>query len=226
MAADSFFFVIEGMDGAGKTSLAHYLHAALSPAHGDAVTITYEPHNASAAGQHIRDVLAKRKKVSPLSLAYAFALNRVDHLDNVIYPGLGSADKPIVICDRYVLSSLVYQSSGGLSMAEIYDLNRYARRPDLTIYLKVNPHNCYARLRNRPTDRELFERNMVERAEKYQAGIALLRGKGERIVEVDANPPQAQARENVLAMLKKHGPAWLRMQPPLLFDWLGNDSAD
>ena len=215
MADDNFFFVIEGMDGAGKTSVARYLHDALTPAHGDGVTLTYEPHNPSAAGEHIRDVLAQRKKVSPLSLAYAFAHNRVDHLDNVIYPGLAASDRSIVICDRYVLSSLVYQSTGGLSMEDIEGLNRWARPPDLTIYLKVSPHNCYARLRNRPSDRELFERNMVERAEKYQAGIALLREKGNRIIEVDANPPFSEVSDKVLSALKTQGPDWLRIQPPL-----------
>lgn len=219
MAEDSFFFVIEGMDGAGKTSLAQFLFEALSPAHGDAVTLTYEPHNPSAAGEHIRDVLARRKTVSPLALAYAFALNRVDHLDQVICPGLSRQRQAIVICDRYVLSSLVYQSTGGLSMGDVYDLNRWARPPDLTLYLQVDARNCYARMRKRPTDRELFERNMTQRAEKYQAGMALLREKGERIVEVDANPPLPEARDNALAALRQHGPAWLRFQPPLQFDW-------
>ena len=219
MAADSFFLVIEGMDGAGKTGIAEQLSAALSQTYRDRVLLTFEPHDPSAAGKHIRDVLAKRKKVSPLSLAYAFAHNRIDHLDQVINPALAAGDKRIVICDRYLLSSLVYQSAGGLSMDDVYDLNRWARRPNLTIYLDVSPHNCYARLRNRPTDRELFERNLAERADKYFAGIALLRAKGERIIEVDANPPLSEVFDSVLAALKEHGPAWLRIQPPLIFDW-------
>lgn len=219
MAADSFFLVIEGMDGAGKTCIARHLRDALTPAHQGSVTLTYEPHDPSAAGEHIRDVLAKRTKVSSRSLAYAFAHNRIDHLDKVIIPGLESGDKRIVICDRYLLSSLVYQSSGGLSMDDIDSLNRWARKPDLTIHLRVSPHNCYARMRNRPTDRELFERNIVGQAEKYKQGIALLRAKGEQIIDVDANPSIAEVFDGVVTVLKQHGPSWLRIQPPLLFDF-------
>ena len=135
---------------------------------------------------------------------------------SVINPHLDSGDKRILICDRYLLSSLVYQSGDDLSMDDIFSLNRWARQPDLTIYLKVSPYKC-SRMRNRPTDRELFEINIAERAEKYQAGINLLRSKGERIIEVDANPTLPQVFDYVLGALKENGPAWLRFQPPLLF---------
>ena len=63
-------------------------------------------------------------------------------------------------------------------MDYIYGLNRWARLPDLTILLNVSPHQCYARMRNRPQDRELFEKNLAERAEKYQQGTQLLREMG------------------------------------------------
>ena len=69
MEEDSFFFVIEGMDGAGKSSIARQLHDALSQAHRNRVALTYEPHDPSAAGRYIRSVLAKQEKASPLALA-------------------------------------------------------------------------------------------------------------------------------------------------------------
>ncbi len=221
MAIKSFFLVIEGMDGAGKTAIAQQLHATLQQTHSDNVALTYEPHDDSVAGKHIRAVLAQRSKASPLALALAFALNRADHLDTVISPFLAADGERLVICDRYVLSSLVYQATSGLSLDDVYGLNRWMRPPDLTLYISVSPHTCYARLRQRPQqERELFERNLSERAAKYQEAIALLRGKGERIVEIDANLPFAQVFAAVLAALKQHGPAWLRIQPPLL---LGDD---
>ncbi len=216
MAADSFFIVIEGLDGAGKSSLARQLRDSLAPAHGNRIQLTYEPHNPSAAGKHIREVLAQRIKSSPRALALAFALNRIDHLDTVINPFLCAGGKRVVICDRYVLSSLVYQSTDGLGMEAVYQLNRWARQPDLTLHLGVSARNCYARLRNRPKDRELFERNLAERAEKYRKGIALLRAKGETILEIDANPDIAEVLSRVIQLLKAHGPTWLRIQPPLL----------
>jgi dTMP kinase len=219
MAKAGFFFVIEGMDGAGKSSIARHLHEAMAHTHRDRVARTYQPHDPSAAGVYIREILAKRSKASPLALALAFALNRADHLDTVVNPFLAAGDQRIVICDRYVLSSLVYQSSGGLSMDDVLGLNRWARRPDLTVYLDVSPHQAYARMRQRPTDRELFERNLSQRAEKYRQAIELLRAQGETIVEVDANKDFDQALAGVFDVLKTQGPAWLHFQPPLLLDW-------
>lgn len=224
MPDDSFFFVIEGMDGAGKSSIARQLRDALAQTHRERVVLTYQPHDPSAAGKYIRKVLAKETKASPRALALAFALNRIDHLDRVISPALAAGDKRIVICDRYLLSSLVYQSTGGISMDDVYKLNRWARQPDLTVYLDVSPHNAYARMRQRPTDRELFERNLSERAHKYRAAIALLRDKGEAIVEVDANPEIDRVFGSVLEVLKAQGPRWLRIQQPLLLDWQETDS--
>ena len=225
MANGSFFLVIEGMDGAGKSSLARQLHDTLSQTYRDRVARTFQPHDPSAAGLYIRDVLAKRSKASPLALALAFALNRADHLDGVVNPFLAAGNRRIVICDRYALSSLVYQSTGGLSMEDVLDLNRWARQPDLTVYLSVSPRQAYARMRQRPTDRELFERNLSERARKYQQGIALLSAKGERIVEVDANAEFDQVLARTIDALKSEGPAWLHIQPPLLLDWSDADSS-
>ena len=101
-------------------------------------------------------------------------------------------------------------------MDDVFALNRWARKPGLTIYLSVSPHNGYARMRSRPTDRELFERNLSERTEKYRAGIALLRAKGETIVEVDANSDFDQGTGPLyFEVLKTQGPDWLHIQPPL-----------
>ena len=217
MAADSLFIVIEGLDGAGKTSVARQLHATLSRTHKSNVALTFEPHDPSAAGLYIRNALTKRIKASPLALALAFALNRADHNDRVIDGFLaGGRGRRILISDRYRLSSLVYQSTGGLSMEDIYHLNRWARPPDVTIFLKVSPHSCYTRLRNRPEDRELFEKNLTARAKKYRAGIKLLRGKGETVVEVAADADFPQVFSRVLQEIKAHGPDWLHIQPPLL----------
>ena len=212
----SFFLVIEGMDGAGKTSLARQLYESLSQTHGESLTMTYQPHDPSAAGAYIRSVLAQERAASARALALAFALNRVDHLETVIQPALAAKQAGIVICDRYLLSSLVYQTTDGLSMPDNLKLNRWARPPDLTLYLDVSPHVGYARMRKRLNNRELFERNLAERAERYQEAMTLLRARGERIVEIDANPDFGQVLSHVLRELKAQGPAWLRIQPPLL----------
>lgn len=216
MASDHFFIVVEGMDGSGKTGITRQLRAVLAQTHGDRVSLTFEPHDPSAAGLYIRNALTKRIKVDPIALALAFALNRVDHNARIIEPFL-SHDKPsIMISDRYTLSSLVYQSAGGLTMEDVYQLNQWARKPDMTIFLNVSPANCYERMRNRPQDKELFEKNLRQRFDKYQAGINLLRQKGETVVEVDANPAFQDVLASVIEAVKSHAPDWVKIQPPLL----------
>jgi len=218
MGSDSYFIVVEGMDGSGKTGITRQLRSVLSQTQGDNVALTFEPHDPSAAGLYIRNALTKRIKATPLALALAFALNRADHNTHVIDPFLASKHPRIIICDRYTLSSLVYQSTEGLTMEDVYHLNQWARRPDLTIFLNVSPHNCYERMRNRPQDKELFEKNLQQRAKKYQDGIQLLQDKGETVVEVDANPAFPEVLASVLDTVQVHAPAWLKIQPPLFVD--------
>ena len=219
MADGSFFCVIEGIDGAGKTEVARHIHAALRHTLGAAVLLTREPHDDSVVGKEIRAALANKREqgaFSPVALAQAFALNRTDHLETVIEPFLQNAGS-VVISDRYLLSSLVYQTTDCLSISDVYGMNRWARPPDLTLYLKIRPYEAYDRLRQRQAQhRELFENNLAERAKKYQEAIAILRDKGETIVEIDANAALSQVLKAALDALQAHGPSWLRIQPPLL----------
>lgn len=215
MADDSFFVVIEGIDGAGKTSIAERLLQVLRQTHGDDVLLTQEPHDKSLVGAEIRQALRREFQLSPLELAQAFALNRSNHLKTCIEPHLQGKGR-IVICDRYMLSSLVYQSSADIGMDDVYCMNRRARVPDLTIVLSVNAVEAYHRMDRRKTSLELFENDLPKRLKKYQEGIALLRRKGHDIVEVDGNGEISDVFELVVDAVKRNKPAWLRIQPPLL----------
>ena len=224
MADGSFFIVIEGMDGAGKTANAWKLFDILFQSHSGDVLLTCEPDEYSLLGSELRKALARQITLSPVTLAQAFAVNRMSHLEKTIEPFL-NFERRIVICDRYLLSSLVYQATGAISMADVLALNRWARSPDLTIFLRISPIEAATRLRRRMTEPDLFENNFSRRYEKYDAGVALLREKGEVIVEVDANPAPAQVFAAVLAALKDQAPDWLRIQPPLLADWHRSEGA-
>jgi len=215
MTDESFFIVIEGIDGAGKTSIAESLLQVLRQTHGDDVLLTQEPHDKSLVGTEIRQALKREFLLSPLELAQAFSLNRSNHLKTCIEPHL-QADGRIVICDRYVLSSLVYQSRDDIGMEDVYSMNRRARVPDLTIVLRVCAVEAYRRMDQRKTSLELFENDLPARLRKYQEGIALLRCKGHAIVEVDGNGEISDVFELVVEAVKQNKPAWLRLQPPLL----------
>lgn len=215
MSDASFFIVIEGMDGAGKTANAWKLFDILFQSHGGDVLLTSEPDEHSLLGGELLGALARRITLSPVTLAQAFAINRMSHLEKVIEPFL-QGGRRVVICDRFLLSSLVYQATGDISMADVLALNRWARSPDLTLYLRISPLEAARRLRQRQTEPDLFENNFAQRAEKYAAGAALLRDRGEDIVEVDADMAFPQVFAAVLSALKGRAPDWLRIQPPLL----------
>ena len=216
MPDDSYFVVIEGVDGAGKTSIARRLHAILHQTFGDKALLTEEPHDDSLMGAEIRAALGRKAELSPTELALAFALNRSHHLRTVIEPWLAQ-HQGIVICDRYLLSSLVYQTRGDIEMADVYRMNRWARQPDLTIVLQVQAHIAYQRMDQRGRNaRELFENDLPTRLRKYRAGIELLRGKGQRVIEAPGDGDLPTTLNEVLNALKREAPDWLRIQAPLL----------
>jgi dTMP kinase len=218
VANGSYFVVIEGIDGAGKTSIARTLNNILRQTHGENVLLTEEPHNASFMGAEIRGALKRERELRPVELAQAFALNRSNHLKTVIECHLRK-EQAVVICDRYLLSSLVYQTRDDITMADVYQLNRWARVPDLTIVLQVSAHIAYQRMDERSKSaRELFENDLPTRLQKYRAGVELLRGKGQNIITVEGDGDLSAVVNDVLAALEKGAPPWLHIQQPLLLE--------
>lgn len=210
----AFFLVIEGLDGSGKSEVSRRLAAMVRKAIGERVLLTYEPNDPSAAGVFIRDVLAHKIQTSPRALALAYALNRADHTIRVINPFLNDITdqdgiQRIVICDRYYLSSLVYQSLPPLSMEAVWQINADARKPDLILFMDASADTCYARMGKRGGERELFDTNLAARRGHYMQSITFLRERDHRIVEIDADPDLPEVLNNVVDALKVHGPDWL-----------------
>jgi dTMP kinase len=165
------FVVLEGIDGAGTTThvarLADRLRAARVP-----VRATREPSD-GPIGTMIRQMLTGRIVVpggrAPgwASMALLFAADRMDHVESEIEPML--TEGGVVLSDRYDASSLAYQSvsSGNEASAAvewIRSLNRYARRPDLTIVLDVSPEIAAERRAARGEAAQLYEQSEVQRA--------------------------------------------------------------
>lgn len=209
----SFFLVIEGLDGSGKSEISRRLAELMRSTLDDRVMLTFEPHDPSAAGLYIRRVLRKKIVVSSHTLALAFALNRSDHNERVIEPFLEqNTGHRVVLCDRYVLSSLVYNTSYDLPMRSVWDLNSGARRPDLTLFLDASAEICYARMGSRGGNRELFETNLADSRSHYFEAIEFLRQQGEQVLVIDANPDLLVVINSIIDALKVYGPRWLTLQ--------------
>jgi dTMP kinase len=183
------FIVIEGLDGSGKTTASQRLLEILNEKVPKSSKNTFEPNDYSAGGQFIRDVLTKKiTDFHPNQLAFSFAANRLDHVTRVVNPWLAGGENRLILSDRYYLSSLVYQSVGELKMADVFELNRFARQPDLTLFVEVSDEICLQRMTNRGQAPELFEEKFEQTRQKYLEAIAFLeKTTGERIVKIDGS---------------------------------------
>jgi dTMP kinase len=163
------FVVIEGIDGSGTTTQASLLAQRLVK-EGKHARVTAEP-TPGPIGSVIRQVLNGRivgaGGLAPgwATMALMFAADRMDHVEAEIEPFVASGG--IMISDRYDASSLAYQSvmsgRGGKEAVEwIREINKHARRPDLTIVLDVPPNVAGTRREARGQSAQLYEQNEMQ----------------------------------------------------------------
>lgn len=204
MSKKSLFVAIEGLDGSGKTTIARHLAYFAQTALNEHIKLTFEPHDPSAGGLFIRQILEKKiRNFSNESLMMAFASNRLDHCDREINPWLNAEGERVLICDRYYLSSLVYQSNDTYSFEDVMTVNNKARKPDLTIFMNVSNQVCYQRMQKRDKPEELFEKDLSETREKYYKAINFLREtRNENIVVIEANGTMKEVLEATVNVIK------------------------
>ncbi len=142
------FIVLEGVDGSGTTTQAQLIEKTLKE-RGIIVHRTAEP-TTGPLGLMIRQILNGRfvttqnKPIDPKVVALLFAADRVDHIQNEITPYL---EKGItVISDRYDLSSFVYQGLFTGDTDWVKEINKYAIKPDLLIYLDIDGDSAFERI--------------------------------------------------------------------------------
>ncbi|WP_017618512.1 dTMP kinase [Nocardiopsis gilva] len=184
------FIVLEGGEGAGKSTQARQLSIWLRD-EGFEVVTTREP-GSTKLGMRLRALLLDKDQtgMSPRAEALLYGADRADHVSQVILPALRRG--AIVISDRYVDSTLAYQGAGReLSVGEIRRINEWATDelvPDLTVLLDVPPASGLARLGG-TTDR--IESESEDFHERVRAGFRrLAEGEPERYLVVDAQGAQ------------------------------------
>ena len=218
MATDSFFLVIEGLDGSGKTSIGRHLAQFCEVHLNKKVRLTYEPHDPSAGGLFIRQILEKKiTNFTPETLMVAFAANRLDHNNRAITGWLTRGANHMIVCDRNYLSSLVYQTNADFSKEHVMKLNQNARKPDLTIFMNVSNEVCYQRMKHRNKPQELFETDLSNTRQKYLSAIDFLVAKrNEKIVTVDANGTMDEVLRDVIKVLKDNDPSFFDVENAII----------
>ena len=197
MGKKGIFLVIEGLDGSGKTTQATILAKRLSE--NQNVVLTVEPSR-GRVGTFIREgCLYEEKRLPTEAEALLFAADRIEHVQKELKPALDEGK--LVICDRYVYSSLAYQGSAGLSLDWIKTINARALQPDFSIFIDVPPQRVLERLQRKKSVMETLETQQKVR-EVYLKYVE----KGE-LVRIDGDKPKDAVADElyakVTALLKK-----------------------
>lgn len=186
-----FFITIEGPDGAGKTSVLAELLPRLQLATKIPLVVTREP-GGSPIAEKIRQLILdpKNERMDDRTEALLYAASRRQHLVEKILPALEAGQ--IVLCDRFVDSSLAYQGAGRkIGIEKVASINEFAIEgvtPNLTIYLDIDSDTGLERIHYHRSGR--MDRLEVESLQFHQrvrhAYLKLAEQHPERIVTVDA----------------------------------------
>lgn len=202
------FITLEGGEGSGKSTINEKLYAALKEK-GYQIMSTREPGGIDIAEQ-IRNVILNKQNVSMDSKTEALLLAaaRRQHLVEKVKPALEVGT--IVLCDRFVDSSLVYQGyARGLGMDEVLSINKFAigeYMPTLTIYLDVSPEVGLGRIAaNEAREVNRLDLEAADFHAKVREGyFKILEKYPERIVLIDAERPLDEVFADVLKKVEAH----------------------
>lgn len=185
------FITIEGTEGSGKTTVAKEL-AKLLTSNGHEVVHTREP-GGTPISESIRNVILDKNNTSMdgRTEALLYAASRRQHLVEKIWPAL--KEGKIVLCDRFLDSSLAYQGyARGLGYDEVLNINLFATEntyPDLTLFFVIEPEAGLQRIaknKNREVNRLDLEK-LPFHQKVYDAFIELSKKFPERYVTIDAS---------------------------------------
>lgn len=203
------FITVEGGEGAGKTTLISRLNERIYRETKKKTLMTREPGGIPIA-EAIRTVILDRShtKMDGRTEALLYAAARRQHLVEKVVPALNRGE--VVICDRFVDSSLAYQGHArGLGIEQVWEINRFATEdclPHLTLYLDIDPEAGLARIQadgGREVNRLDLESLAFHR--KVREGYRIVAARfPERIVTLDASlPPDRLAEEAWQHIMKK-----------------------
>lgn len=183
----STFITFEGPEGAGKTSVIKEVSERLAKEY-DIVT-TREPGGVLTS-EEIRRIVLDGESIDIRTEAMLFAASRREHLVEKIIPSLQAGK--IVLCDRYIDSSLAYQGyARGIGIKEVKLLNEFAINglyPDLTIYLDVDAEIGRQRiLKNNREQNRLDKEDKVFHEKVIEGYHKVISDNPHRFIKVNAN---------------------------------------
>ncbi|MCH8109152.1 MAG: dTMP kinase [Chloroflexi bacterium] len=200
------FVVFERVEGSGKSTQSRALQRRLTRS-GYPSTLVREP-GSTPTGERISRWLKSDHDITPLAELLLFSAARASLVESLIRPAL--RDSEIVVCDRYIYSTLAYQGHGrGLDMDVIRQLNEITTGgllPHLVVLLDLPPEDGLARKAGRPLDR--IEREQADFHQRVRQGyLNLAQHEPERWLVLNSAESRASLSESiwnrVSQMLKK-----------------------
>ncbi|WAA12321.1 dTMP kinase [Fervidibacillus halotolerans] len=199
------FITVEGPEGAGKTTILKIVASELKEK-GYPVIYTREPGGIPIA-EKIREIILDKSNIEmdPKTEALLYAAARRQHLVEKIIPEINKGK--IVLCDRFIDASIVYQGyARGIGMDPVYLINEFAVdhvMPDLTVYFDIQPEIGLKRIQqHRETEVNRLDLEGVQFHRKVREGYKLLLRKyPERIKELDADRPLEEVKKDTEKMI-------------------------
>jgi len=187
------FICIEGLDGSGKTTQAKLLAQKLRNSHN--AVYTAEPSQGKIGAFIRNSYLYGEKRLSCTIEALLFAADRVEHVETEVLPALHQGK--LVISDRYLYSSLAYQGAAGLSLEWIEKINEHALRPDLAVFIDVDPKTVMNRLK---PDKSVMEN--LETQQKVRKIYLKFVEKGS-LTRINGDQPKNAVAQELYAVVTK-----------------------
>ena len=201
------FISVEGGDGSGKSTQLANIREYLEGRGIDALFIR-EPGGTSI-GEKIRDILLDpaNSEMCAMTEALLYAASRAQIVSEVIKPALASGK--LVICDRFVDSSIAYQAYGRQMGDAIWNINKYAvdfAMPDYTFFLDIYPHIALDRIDNRGENKDRMELQEDSfRMRVHNGYLALMEDEAnrDRIIRIDASKGIETVKTDIIDKLEE-----------------------
>jgi len=195
------FISLEGPEGAGKTTQLKALSKQLDVL-GVPHIVTRDPGGTPLGKQIRRILLNPENPVQPMSELLLYQADRAQHVAELIVPALAKGQ--LVLCDRYIDSTMAYQGYGrGIDFAIIEQLNQIATgglRPEMTILFDLDSSDGLARLH--PGGHDRMEREALEFHHKVRQGyLDLVRKEPDRWKFIDAGKPMTTVQKELRKLL-------------------------
>ena len=198
------FITLEGGDGAGKSTQIDNIKTYFEE-RGYSVLLSREP-GGTHIGEKLRDILLDRSnsEMDPVTEMLVYAASRAQHVSELVRPAL--EEGKVVICDRYVDSSIAYQGYGRELGDDVAKVNRIATgglTPDITFWLDIDPEEGKRRAKNDGELDRLETENMDFHYRLREGYKALHEAEPERIKVIDASKSREEMKQRIYEQLDK-----------------------